>query len=36
MLQRIATDVADAATVESFPAFDGRSMIMIMTAVTEQ
>lgn len=35
MLQRIATDVADAATVESFPAFDGRSMIMILTPVAE-
>lgn len=31
LLQRVANDVADVATVESMPAFDGRSLIMILT-----
>jgi translation initiation factor IF-3 len=31
MLQRVAADVADDATVESMPAFDGKSLIMILT-----
>jgi translation initiation factor IF-3 len=30
MLKRVATDVADAATVESMPALDGKSMLMIL------
>jgi len=30
MLQRVATDVADAAVVESMPAFDGKSLLMIL------
>ncbi|HMN28912.1 MAG TPA: translation initiation factor IF-3 [Caldilineaceae bacterium] len=33
LLQRVAADAADAATVESMPAFDGKSLIMILTPV---
>lgn len=33
LLQRVATDVADVANVESMPAFDGKSMIMILTPI---
>lgn len=31
LLQRVAEDVKDVTTVESMPAFDGRSMIMLLT-----
>jgi len=30
LLERVANDTADVATVESMPAFDGNSMIMIL------
>lgn len=30
MLERVAKDAADATTVETMPAFDGRSMVMIL------
>jgi translation initiation factor IF-3 len=30
LLQRVATDAADATTVESMPAFEGKSMLMIL------
>jgi translation initiation factor IF-3 len=33
LLQRVAADAADAATVESMPAFDGKSLIMILTPI---
>jgi translation initiation factor IF-3 len=31
LLKRVAEDVKDVTTVESMPAFDGRSMIMLLT-----
>lgn len=31
LLQRVAEEVKDVTTVESMPAFDGRSMIMLLT-----
>jgi translation initiation factor IF-3 len=30
LLDRVARDVADSVTIESYPAFDGRSMIMLL------
>lgn len=36
LLQRVANDVVDVATVESMPAFDGRSMIMILNPAVSQ
>ena len=30
LLERVANDTADVAAVESMPAFDGNSMIMIL------
>lgn len=31
LMERVAKDVADVATVESRPALDGRSMVMLLT-----
>ena len=33
LLERVATDVGDVTTVESFPLFDGNSMIMLLAPV---
>ena len=33
LLQRVAADAADATTVESMPAFDGKSLIMILNPI---
>ena len=33
LLQRVAADAADAATVESMPAFDGKGLIMVLKPV---